>query len=332
MARIAAVLKALGRLVAREQKRYHSVGGNNLLLVLYFLGPAGMFVMVLAAAALLVPLSSSPAAKIPEERRHLWPLTPAEWLAVRAGSLVLTPVAWVALLLVLFSKGRAAALQLAAAAVAVQGVKLLLARVPRVNLLRWIPALPGTMGQLMRKNLREMLCVLDTWIAALLAASGVAFRLLRPAAEPEFRPMVAMLVVIILSTYAQCLFGLEARSGFTRYRMLPISGWRILLAKDMAFMAVALALTAGLDPMSGLAAALAVLAVGHHHSVRQPVAQEKWGFVHGALLPSGLTQVVAAFAASNLMRQDARFFAIAVVGWAVSVGFYGWWWGRGEEE
>lgn len=331
MARIAAILTALARLVARDQRRFHSIGGNNLVLVLYFLGPAGLFVMVLAAAALLVPLSSSPVAKIPEDRRRLWPLTPVEWWTVRAGGIALTPVAWVALLLLLFSKGGVAALQLVVAVIAVQAVKYVLARAPRVNPLRWIPPLPGTLGQLVRKNLREMLSVLDIWIAALLAASAVGFRLMRPNAAPDYRPMVAMLVVIILSTYAQCLFGLEAKSGFTRYRMLPLSGWKILFAKDAAFLLIAGTLTAGVDPLSGLAAAFAVLAVGHHHSVRQPAPQAKWGFMSGALLPVGLTQVVAAFGASNLVRQDLAFFGVAVAAWLVSLGFYGWMWGREEE-
>lgn len=332
MARISAILIALARLVAREQRRFNSIGGNNLLWVLYFLQAGGLFIMVLAAAALLVPLSTSPVSKIPADRRRLWPLTPADWWAVRAGGFALTPAAWIAAALLWFSKGGSAALQLAGVAAAMQAVKRFLDRTPSINLLRWIPPLPGTLGQLVRKNIREMLSVLDTWIAAMLAASAIAFRILRPGVATDFQPMVSMLVVTILSTFAQCLFGLEAKSGFTRYRMLPLSGWRILFAKDAAFLGIAALLTAGIDPLSGMAAAFAALAVGHHHSIRQTAPQAKWGFMSGSLIPAGLTQVIAMFGASNLARQDLAFLGIAIAAWAVSLAFYGWWWSRGEDE
>jgi hypothetical protein len=45
-----------------------------------------------------------------------------------------------------------------------------------------------------------------------------------------------------MSTYAQSLFGLElgSGSGMTRYHLLPLGGWEILLAKDIAFLAMLL--------------------------------------------------------------------------------------------
>ena len=46
-----------------------------------------------------------------------------------------------------------------------------------------------------------------------------------------------------MSSYAQCLFGLDGEGGRSRYRLLPVRGWQLLLAKDAAFLIVLLPLT-----------------------------------------------------------------------------------------
>ena len=52
----------------------------------------------------------------------------------------------------------------------------------------------------------------------------------------------------------------------TRYRLLPLRGWQILLAKDVAFLGVLLLLTLPLDARAGLAFGLAALAIGRYPS------------------------------------------------------------------
>src|ERR1019366_5538370 len=47
------------------------------------------------------------------------------------------------------------------------------------------------------------------------------------------------------------------------YRLLPVRGWHLLLAKDAAFLAVVIALTLPLAVFPGIGAALVALAVGH---------------------------------------------------------------------
>ena len=49
-------------------------------------------------------------------------------------------------------------------------------------------------------------------------------------------PVLSILIALALITYAQSLFGVDFGSGMTLYRLLPLRGWEILLAKDLAFL------------------------------------------------------------------------------------------------
>jgi len=73
---------------------------------------------------------------------------------------------------------------------------------------------------------------------------------------------MTVLVVVALSSYAQCLFGLDGAGGWSRYRLLPLRGWQILAAKDAAFLLVTAVLVAPLAPLAGMGAALVALAMG----------------------------------------------------------------------
>src|SRR5205085_6100733 len=143
-------------------------------------------------------------------------------------------------------------------------IGMLTARAPQANLLRHVPAVPGKLGGLVRKNLREMLSVLDPYAGLVLMISGVIYRVKTPNADSDALLMITLLVMLSLSTYAQCLFAFDAESGFSRYRVLPLRGWEILVAKDAAFLLIALLLSLPLVPLAGIAAALGALAVGHH--------------------------------------------------------------------
>ena len=108
-----------------------------------------------------------------------------------------------------------------------------------------------------------------------------------------------MLVALTLSTYAQRLFALDSGNGFDRYGLMPIRGWQVLVAKDLAFLLLLLILVLPLAPLSGLAAGLVLLAFGHRPSVLDPQSQSRWCFVSGARGWSGLVQVLAMFAAGT---------------------------------
>ncbi len=71
----------------------------------------------------------------------------------------------------------------------------------------------------------------------------LAYRVFGPALPPEAFMAMTVLVVGAMSSYAQCLFGLDGEGGLSRYRLLPVRGWQLLLAKDAAFLAVVIPLT-----------------------------------------------------------------------------------------
>src|SRR4029077_15129126 len=112
------------------------------------------------------------------------------------------------------------------------------------------------LNQLMRKNLREILSTLDFYCALILSMAVLLFRILVPGLPREALLAVAALVVSAMSSYAQCLFGLDGEGGLSRYRLLPVRGWRLLLAKDASFLAVVIPLTLPLAPLAGLGGAL----------------------------------------------------------------------------
>jgi hypothetical protein len=205
----------------------------------------------------------------------------------------------------------------------------LIARAPQWDVLRWIPRVPGRWGGLVSKDLRQMLRVLDSYLALLLSLSGVAYRVLGRPAEKEAFPILAIMVVLALSTYAQCLFGLDWPEGWIRYRLFPLRGSYLLLAKDAGFLVLALVLVAGLDPLAGLAAALAALAIGHHASVYTPVPQKRWRFTGGTLFPTGLLQAMAMFGAGVAVhRKPAAVLGAMLAIYGASVWFYGRQWDR----
>ncbi len=89
---------------------------------------------------------------------------------------------------------------------------------------RLVPEFPGPLNQLIRKNLREMLCTLDVYCALLLSLSVLGFRIALPPMPREAFLMITLLVVVALSSYAQCLFGLDGRGGLARYRLSAAAG------------------------------------------------------------------------------------------------------------
>jgi hypothetical protein len=192
-------------------------------------------------------------------------------------------------------------------------------------MLRRVPNFPGPLNQLVRKNVREILCTLDFYCALLLSLAVLAYRVFGPKLPAEAFMAMTVLVVGSMSSYAQCLFGLDGDGGRSRYHLLPVRGWQLLLAKDAAFLAVVLPLTLPVAILPGIGAALVALAIGHAPAVEHPRRQTKWRFSTGGGLGNGVIQLIAlAMTASGIFLTSVWFLAAAVIAWLISL----WWFGR----
>jgi hypothetical protein len=332
MARAVALLRALATAYRRDWTAVQSLVGNNFfLLTVFFLRQAGIFVYLIMGLVLLFPLSTDPLRKIPASRMALWPLSRKEWWVLRLASPWINPMTWGIAGLAAWSAGRSMSVGLWAAIAGLFVAAFLVSALPLPRgggVWRGVPAFPGPLGQLIRKNLREILSTLDFYSAAILSAALLAFRCFGPPLPREALMALTVLVVGAMSSYAQCLFGLDGEGGLSRYRLLPAHGWQLLLAKDGAFLAVMVPLLLPLAPLAGIGGALAVLAVGHAPSVKQDHEQTRWRFTTGAALGNGLVQMVAmAMTVSTVFSTSLWFLVPAAAAWIVSL----WWYGRALE-
>jgi hypothetical protein len=186
-----------------------------------------------------------------------------------------------------------------------------------------MPPAPGRLGQLVRKNLRELLSTLDLYAALLVSAAGFGFRVAGKLPAEAYLPLT-LVTMLALSTPAQNLFGLDGAGGLARYRLLPVAGWQVLAAKDAVYLAVAIALALPLDPLAGGAAALVALALGHRDSVQRYHADSRWRFATSTSFGSSLLQMVAMVAAGAGVRSSILLLAPCLGAWVWST----WWFGR----
>lgn len=323
------ILKALRRAVGRDLAG--TFQANNLLF-LGLLGKSAEAVYLLLAFLLLFPLSSDPLRKIPPTRLALWPLSRWQGWALRLASLAFSPVLWIGVLILLKTRRPALALAFCGLALAMQGAlalrRRMLKRDPHWDLLQDLPQLPGRLGGLVLKDAREMLSLLDPYAAALLSLGGGAYRIWGKNADPAAFSIMALLVALAMSTCAQSLFGLDGEDGLIRYRLLPVRGWEILLAKGLAFLTILFMLLLPLDPWPGLTFGLVALTFGHHSSIVLELPQQRWRFASGNL-PFGAMQVAAAMIVGFLEHQRGLpVLALAAMGYVGSVYYYGNRWER----
>jgi hypothetical protein len=343
MAALRAIMKAVRRAVGRDLGTLESIKVNNLFLFVALLTYGALNTglppksaypfFLLLGFLLLFPLSSDPLGKIPPARLALWPLTGGQRLGLRFASLALSPVMWIGVLILAKTARPPMALAFCGLAAGMQGAAALgrhaARRDPHWNLLRYIPQFPGRLGGLVRKNMREILSLLDPYAALLLSIGGGAYRLFGAHPDPEAFAIIGLLVALTMSTYAQSLFGLEFGSSMTRYRLLPLGGWEILLAKDPAFLAILFVLLLPLDPGPGMTLRLVALALGHHSSVLLELPQQRWRFTGGRLLPVGALQAVGGMALGFLEYQRGLVVLVAAaVGYLASLRYYGGRWER----
>ncbi|MGC9946771.1 MAG: hypothetical protein ABSF64_10425 [Bryobacteraceae bacterium] len=330
MAALRAILVGLRRAVGRDLAG--SFKANNLLF-LGLLGRSAEALFVLLGLLLLFPLSSDPLDKIPAARLALWPLSRWQRLGLRLASLALSPVVWIGILILVKTKRPGLALAFCGLAVGMQGAlalrRYMVKRNPHWDLLFDVPQVPGRLGGLVRKDAREILSLLDPYAAALLSLGGGAYRIFAAHPDPAAFSIMGLLVALAMSTCAQSQFGLDGDGGVTRYRLMPVNGWEILLAKDIAFLAILFVLLLPLDPWPGMTFGLVALAFGHHSSVLLGLEQQRWRFASGAL-PFGAMQTAAGLVVGFVEHQQGLWvLALAGMGYAASVYYYGRRWELG---
>jgi hypothetical protein len=328
---VIAILKSLALLSWRDIRSFGSIGGQNLFLfvaVVALQPESAEFFGLLLAAVLLFPLLTDPASKIPLERQLTWPLSRGEWSLIRAGSLLLSPLAWVALVILARAGWRMAG-QVVLGGLLLSGLKYAATLAFRnVRFRVRLPTPPGATGALMLIQWREMLRTLDPYVAFALMAATTAYRISGKPLDPSALRIISLVVAVAISTETQVLFGLDGR-GAERYRLFPLRGWRILLAKDLAFLLLLALLVMPLDFVCGMFGGMVALAIGHHRSVFQPLPQKPWRFTSGALFMDGVIQTIALFAAGSTVKTAGLpFMALCMAAWILSLFFYGWQWDR----
>ena len=320
-----AILAALARAFRRDVRTIGSLAVNNFMLFVALmmygafqsgLAPKSSYpFLILLGFLLLFPLSSDPMAKIPPVRLALWPLGTRQRFLLRLASLVLSPVLWFTLFL-LFKAAPSLALFFLALAIVIQALLAISRRFfPPVP---WVPPVP----ELVRKNLRQLLTLLDTWLAVVISLGGTIYRFATPHPDTAAYPILAILVALALSTSAQCLFSLDSVSGLTRYRLLPLPPWRILLAKDVAWLALLSLLVAPLDLAVGLTFGFAALAVGHWPSLSSRLPLKRWRFA-GGRVKYGIAQVVLGTGLAMAEQQFGLVFLLVSVAGLLACVF--WW-------
>jgi hypothetical protein len=330
------LLKALGKVSARHVRSFGSIGGQNLFLFVIFVAlqpESAAFFGAVLLVVLVFPLSADPMQALPEDRRATWPIQPWEWGVIRAASLLLSPLAWIGVALALRLGWRVGALAIAGGAI-VQLLRNMAKRLGGMTSgwLRWVPAPPGAIGAIMRLQWRGMLRTLDPYVALVLSGLTTLYRFFGAPLDAEAPRIMALVTVLALSTHTQVLLGLDG-AGAERYLQLPLRGWQILVAKDLAFLAMLAILVAPLDLEAGLLAGIASLVIGHDVSVSKIVAQTPWRVTTGALIPWGLLQTVALFAVGNSVRSlGLPLIAGCLVAWVASVVIYGRKWDRRARE
>lgn len=324
MARLVAILGALWRAQRRDQKTFETVVSNNFFAVtVFFLRQAGTFIYLILGLVVLFPLSTDPLRKVPRSRLSLWPMESGERRLLRLLSPWVNPVTWlIAALAVWMARGSVSiGLWGVVAGIIAAGFVLSEIPAPAHGMLRRVPPFPGLLNHLIRKNLREIFATLDFYCGLLLSLAALAYRLWGPAMPRDAIVPLTILVVLALSSYAQCLFGLDGDGGLRRYRLLPLSGWQILAAKDTAFLLVVVPLTLPLAPVAGFTAALVALAMGHGPSVTEYRPQTRWRFSSGASVIYGFAQ--AALMAMAAVNDQRLALPLAVLAWTGSLLYYG---------
>jgi hypothetical protein len=335
LARIAAVLRLLLLLTRRGLKSVSSLGLNNPFFCVLFLlqgsTPKTAFwtalpFFIILFVPLLFAMAADTLALIPAVRDTLWPLKPTERLAIRIAGLALSPAFWLFGTILCLWQGIGIALAFIVLAAIIQSAVFLFSRKLHLHPLRWIPRPPGRPGGLIQIELRHILSTLDVYTALMLSLAGTAYRIFAKSPQPDAFPVIAVLIAIALSTYAQRTFGLDSPGSLARYRLLPLPAWQLLLAKDLAYLAIAGALVLPLSFKAGVTFSLLALAIGRHPSLHRRAPQKPWRFTSGDPRFGALQVILGGVAGLASVRTSIGFLYLAIGLYAVSLYMGDRWW------
>jgi len=292
-----ALLSLLKRLMSKELRDVSSVGLNNLLFCILFLMSGSfnigrprdafwstVFFQLVILGPLLVIFSVDTQHRLPPQRVATWPLTDRSRFLLSAISFALNPLFLVLFIGYLAWMGFAVALGFLLLALAMHGTVYAIGRLSIAAPISWrlrIPRAPVSLGGIVQETAYELTATLDFWTALLVALCGTLYRLFDHAADLEAFPILALFVGIAMSTVAQRMMSLDEGRAHLRYRLLPIAGWKLLLAQDATFLLPLLLMVSFLNLRTGLAFGLMALATGRYPSLRQPVSQRRWRFTSG---------------------------------------------------
>ena len=328
LARPRTILKWLARAAKRNRSSF-TFTGNNLHYTAFafaFMLDAAVTGILLLIMGLIVilPMSSDPLRAIPRTRMGIWPLENSERRWLRLVSPLLNPMTWIVIALLLWKRVSMGIVALAGGVVAAGFVTSSLTEGGHICPWRRVPRFPSPLNHLIRKNLREMLSTLDFCCGALISVASLGWRaagLLPPAA---FFPLTVV-GMLSISTCALTLFGLDGAPGMKRYRLMPARGWQILIAKDAAYMTMAIVLALPLSIPGAMGAAFVALALGHRVSVRTPRAQLRWRFQTGPSFGDAVTQILPmVMAGAAVVYSSPLILLVCIAVWAGSL----WWFGR----
>lgn len=321
MAPAVAILRALARAARRDLGTWRSLRVNNFFLFVCLLiygaavsgaRPASSYpFLILLGLLMLFPLSSDPLARIPPSRLGLWPLGRRQRALLRGASLALSPMIWFALFLAWRARPSLTLVFVGLAAIG-QAVN------PRAGAGRSRAGMV-LFPPLVRNNLRQMFSVLDTWLAVAIALAGSIWRVAAAHPDPAAFPIFAMLVALAMSTYAQCLFALDGDGGMTRYRLLGLRDWQILVSKDAVFLGLLGVLVAPLNLPAGTTFGLTALAIGHYPSLHYRLPVQRRRFAGGRVFLGIAQMVLGAALGFGVARQGPVCLLAATALYAASL-------------
>jgi hypothetical protein len=318
------ILRAVARAMRRDVGSFAALKVNNFFLFVLLLIAGNVSVglpprsaypfLLLVGFLLLFPLSSDPLAKIPAVRRAMWPLAGWQSAGLRAASLALSPIFWLAPILLLRTSVSLALAFLATAATMQIALSLMrFTPSARGKSICWRISFPGKLGPLMAAAMRQMFHLLDIYVAILIALGGCLYRFCFPSPDPAAYPIFSLLIALALSTYAQCLFGLDSEPAQTRYALLPLNLRDIVLAKDAAFLGLLLLLTLPLSALAGMTFGLASLAIGHFPALWRRNLQYRWRFTGGRFI-FGIIQIVMGSSLGLAAVRSSIFYGLISLG------------------
>jgi hypothetical protein len=336
-----AILRALARAVRRDVDTFLLVAHNNLFLfaavLIYGAIAGGMMIrggrialdsvpfLTVLAVPLFFPLASDPLAQAPQSRIVLFPLTRPQRLLLRLGSLALSPILWIAILLLALTRSGSLCVAFVSAGLIAYAVTQVATRVSGRIRVR-LSELPGSFGSLFRKDLLQLFSLLDFYAGFLIALATVSYRFAARSATPDAMPVMAVMIGFALSTCAQTPFALDRENGRTRYRLLQVHPAKILLSKDAAFLACTLLLTGVVSPLPGLTFAFIALSIGRYPAVRLRLPAQEWRFSSGDFR-FGIAQMMGGTAmAMAEYRVGIQFFLGALAIWLISIVWGAWLW------